>query len=72
MQGGEVMQTQEVTECGHTTSNGGWTFTCNRPHGHAGLHRETVKLRDGTSRTDWGDDGKATWATADKKRLAAG
>ena len=51
--------------CGHTSG----VFTCYLPPEHPNrLHEEVIRLRDGqTSRTNWGDDGKAPWATSDPR-----
>lgn len=58
-----------MEKCNHQAMNGGQTFTCNRPFGHQGLHEETIQLRGGPEVTSWGDDGLASWATRDQKRL---
>ena len=58
-----------MTKCNHVASSGNGTFICNLEEGHQGLHQETVKLREGSSRTNWGDDGRAPHATRDSKRL---
>ena len=60
------MKGKEV--CGHTTSGNGFTFVCGLARGHTTLHKQRTKLRDHTSVTTWGDDGRAPWATTDPRR----
>lgn len=59
-----------MEKCGHTTSSGNGTFVCNRPKGHTGWHEQAVTLRGEsgpyTSRTNWGSDGLAPHASADR------
>ena len=57
--------------CGHTTSGNGFAFVCDRQPGHKGWHQQTDQLRDGPQRTNWGDDGLATWASKDEARRKA-
>lgn len=54
--------------CGHEARGAtGETFTCYLRPGHTGLHEEPFRLRDGTiSRTNWGSDGLAAWATENR------
>jgi len=58
----------ERTRCGHTTNGNGFSFVCDLDRGHKGLHQQTTQLRNGPSRTNWGDDGKAPWATSDRRK----
>lgn len=53
--------------CGHTADGNLGPLTCYLRPGHPGLHEETFRLRDGSLyRTNWGSDGLAPWATADR------
>lgn len=55
---------EEPVACGHTARGAcGEVFTCTLTEGHKGLHAERVRLRDGVSVTNWGDDGLAPHAT---------
>lgn len=53
--------------CGHTAAGNGFTFVCDLPKDHEGWHQQTTQLRESSERTNWGDDGLATWASKDEK-----
>ncbi len=58
------MSTYVGGRCGHSTRGfSGESFVCDLRPGHGGFHAQHDKLRDHTEVTNWGDDGKATWAT---------
>lgn len=63
MANGSVDRALGRTRCGHTTDGNGFVWTCGRPAGHKGSHGASVRLRDGVSTTNWGDDGLALHAT---------
>lgn len=62
------MTITEQKLCGHTAYGNGFVFVCDLPAEHpTTLHRQRTQLRDSVSVTNWGDDGKAPWATSDKR-----
>jgi hypothetical protein len=50
-------------ECGHTADGNGFTYVCDMPVGHTGMHRQRTQLHGSVSTTNWGDDGLAPHAT---------
>ena len=66
----EVQIRRPKITCGHSSISGNGTFICELELNHRGWHERSVKLLGGTERTNWGDDGKATWASNDDKRRA--
>jgi len=61
-----------MSRCGHqATTADGQPLVCGLAAKHRGLHEQKTKLRDGDVRTNWGDDGLASWATKDAARLEA-
>jgi hypothetical protein len=61
--GAEILAERISGKCGHTTQSAtGSPLVCDKAKGHTGLHEQRDRLRDGIVRTNWRDDGKATWA----------
>lgn len=59
--------------CGHTAEGfNGNLFTCELEPGHPGWHEQSVQLRDGIERTNWGDDGLSIHASKDEARRQGG
>jgi len=58
-------------KCGHSTHGNGFHYECDKPVGHRGWHGQTTKLYEGSSTTNWGDDGLAIHASKDDARRKA-
>jgi hypothetical protein len=57
---------EAVPVCGHVASGNGFVYVCDKRAGHTGWHEQRMQLRDGVERTNWGSDGLAMHASADR------